>query len=129
MTAVTLSREDLSEIVEEAVRKALSTHVCRFTINPGEVEHLRGMLSDLGEGDFRRGVERARQGHLWLVTRIGDKDSEYSENHRWVSRMRARVDQASLWIARGIVTAFLGLVLYLLGKGLGLSPTALRGGQ
>lgn len=129
MSPVTLTREELSEIVEAAVRRAVETHVCRFTINPGEVEHIRGMLSDLGEGDLRRGVERSRQDHIWLLSRISEHDAEYTENHRWVSRMRQRAEAATTWLARGLVMAFLGLILYLISRGLGLPPTAFRGGQ
>ena len=71
-----LSREDIIA----AIQAALVDHPCRFDLSPKDVDHLIGMVTDIGEGSIRAGVERMRRHHLWLVDRL-KVDAEFSANH------------------------------------------------
>lgn len=85
-----LTRED----IVSAVHEALKNHPCRFDVRPKDVDHLIGMVIDIGaaatgdaEGSFRAGVEQLRKGHLWLIERL-KHDEEYSANHAIWTRIR-----------------------------------------
>lgn len=86
-----ISEERLIEIVsaavERGVRSATESHVCRYDYDPNEIDHVMGMVADMGDGDRRRGVETLRSIHLWAMKRIS-KDESYEANHRLMTALR-----------------------------------------
>ena len=110
------------EQIVAAVQEALGNHPCRFDVTSKEVDHLVGMVIDIGaaatgeaEGSFRAGVEQLRKGHLWLIDRI-ENDEEYTENHKAMSNARdlagsfsKKLFHFSMWVLVGVIA--LALVL------------------
>jgi len=88
---VEISEERLIEIVGVAVKNGIAAakvnHTCRYDYEPQMVDHVMGMVEDMGDGDHRRGVETLRAIHLWAMKRIS-KDEAYEANHRLVTTFR-----------------------------------------
>ena len=86
-----MSEERLVEIVrvtvERGIKSGIENHVCRYGYDPNEIDHIMGMVSDIGDGDRRRGVETLRSIHLWAMKRIA-RDEAYEANHRLVTTFR-----------------------------------------
>jgi hypothetical protein len=92
--------------VVEAVREALADHPCRYELSPQQVDHVVGMLADIGDGDLRRGVEIVRVNHKWVMDRAADaKDAEYSANHELVSAIRRGMGSVGMHLAKGVAWA------------------------
>lgn len=92
--------------VVEAVREALADHPCRYELSPQQVDHVVGMLTDIGDGDLRRGVEIVRVNHKWVMDRAADaKDAEYSANHELVSAIRRGMGSVGMHLAKGVAWA------------------------
>ncbi|HSW00011.1 MAG TPA: hypothetical protein VLI39_07555 [Sedimentisphaerales bacterium] len=69
------------KLSEEVAEKLREFHVCRLNLSESEVSqapHLFGVLTDLGEGDIRKGIEAFR------------------ENNRCVKKMRERGEKTAL---------------------------------
>ena len=126
---VTLTREEIAAIVKEAVIAAIADHPCRYDLKPSELEHMKGMMIDVGDGELRRGIEQCRKGHIWLIERIDEKDPEYAENHRMMTKLRKRIELMGGWAAKAIVLFILGVLLYFFGRGIGVPmPNPLNSG-
>lgn len=86
-----ISEERLIEIVGTAVAQGLKAakinHTCRYDYDPNEIDHVMGMVADMGDGDRRRGVETLRAIHLWAIKRVA-KDEAYEANHKLVTTFR-----------------------------------------
>lgn len=86
-----ISEDRLIEIVGVAVKQGIIAakvnHVCRYDYDPNEIDHVMGMVADMGDGDRRRGVETLRSIHLWAMKRIS-KDESYEANHRLMTTLR-----------------------------------------
>ncbi len=59
-------------ITEETLRRIIREEMCKATCGLGEIElkelsHITGMVSDMGDGDFNRGVEVIREDHKWVI--------------------------------------------------------------
>jgi len=95
------------EEIIAAVREGLSNHPCRYvSLTPQQLDHVVGMLSDIGDGDLRKGVEIVRTNHKWVVDRAEDsKDAEYTANHELVSAIRRGMANVGGHVARGIAWA------------------------
>lgn len=92
--------------IVEAVREALADHPCRYKLSPQQVDHVVGMLTDIGDGDLRRGVEIVRVNHKWVMDRAADaKDAEYSANHELVSAIRRGMGSVGMHLAKGVAWA------------------------
>jgi replication-associated recombination protein RarA len=92
--------------IVEAVREALADHPCRYELSPQQVDHVVGMLADIGDGDLRRGVEIVRVNHKWVMDRAADaKDAEYSANHELVSAIRRGMGSVGMHLAKGVAWA------------------------
>ena len=70
-----------------AMQEALLKHPCRFDIDPKDIDHILGMITDVGEGSLRAGIERLRRHHNWLIERLA-RDDEYSANHEAMTGAR-----------------------------------------
>lgn len=108
-----LTRDD----VVAAVKEALGNHPCRYTaLTPQQLDHVVGMLTDIGDGDLRRGVEIVRTNHKWILRRA-EHDAEYAANHDLVSSVRRNMGGVGGHIAKGIAWALVVAlaVLLLLG--------------
>lgn len=59
------------DVVREAVREEIYNHFCRLaSISDDElkdISHMVGMITDLGAGETRAGVEVMRANHSWLL--------------------------------------------------------------
>ncbi len=98
MSEAVLSKAD----IVEAVREAMGDHPCRYTsLTPQQLDHVVGMLTDIGDGDLRRGVEIVRVNHKWVMNRIVD-DGEFAANHELVSSIRKSMSGVGGHIAKGI---------------------------
>ena len=92
-----LSQTDL-EAVEAIIGRVLEMHsrkhVCRFAAIPEdktpEVVHAVGMITDLGKGDMREGVEILR------------------ENHRTLLRWREKISQMAMVVGGLVITTIVG---------------------
>ena len=91
-----LSEEDfrrIEEMLARAMAAAVKNHPCRFSTvldaDAPEMGHAVGMLADIGKGEVRTGIETIR------------------ENHKWVSRVRDRADQAGVAAAIGVIGIFI----------------------
>lgn len=120
MTTDLLTREQLAGIVTEAVREAMGDHPCRYRPSPELVDHVFGMVNDLGDGDTRRGVETIRKIHTWAVKRI-EKDEEFTANHRLMTTLRGAGNSVAFSLARAFVWISLAvsigaLVIFFGGK-------------
>jgi hypothetical protein len=86
---ITLLREMMLEVAAETAAR----HICRFRdirdSDAEEMGHAVGMITDVGSGEIRAGIELIR------------------ENHKWVQRIRGRMDQAGVAAA----LAALGVVI------------------
>ena len=92
--------------IVEAVREALADHPCRYKLSPQQVDHVVGMLTDIGDGDLRRGVEIVRVNHKWVMDRAADaKDAECSANHELVSAIRRGMGSVGMHLAKGVAWA------------------------
>lgn len=101
MSEAVLSKAD----IVEAVREALGDHPCRYTsLTPQQLDHVVGMLTDIGDGDMRRGVEIIRMNHKWLKDRLVD-DEEYTANHELVSSIRKGLSGVGGHVAKAIAWA------------------------
>lgn len=107
-----LAREEIISAVYEALRN----HPCRFDVGPKEVDHLVGMVVDIGaaatgdpEGSFRAGVEQLRKAHLWLIDRI-KHDNEYTENHKAMSAARDLAGSFGNKLAHFVMWVFVCIV-------------------
>lgn len=89
--------------IVEAVREALADHPCRYELSPQQMDHVVGMLTDIGDGDLRRGVEIVRVNHKWVMDRAADaKGAEYSANHELVSAIRRGMGSVGMHLAKGV---------------------------
>lgn len=72
----------LREMMLEVAAETAARHICRFSMIPDaeakEMGHAVGMLSDVGAGELRAGIEVVR------------------ENHKWTNKVRDRVEKVSL---------------------------------
>lgn len=86
-----ISEERLIDIVGTAVARGIKAakinHTCRYEYDPNEIDHVMGMVADMGDGDRRRGVETLRAIHLWAIKRVA-KDEAYEANHKLVTTFR-----------------------------------------
>jgi len=129
---VVISEERLVALMAQAVRMALGDHPCRFQHEPRHVDHVMGMISDVGEGDSRAGVETIRVHHKKLRERFDPEvDKEYTANHKMMTGIR-KVAESSLskffgftFIALIVVTS-LGLFMLFSAK---LQPLFGSGGK
>lgn len=109
MAEVCMSEERLGELIAQAVKKGLGDHPCRYFLTPRELDHVIGMISDLGDGDLRRGVELIRENHRRVNMRFDPElDEEYTANHKWVSSVRA---VSNTTLSKFLGMAFLGLMV------------------
>lgn len=94
----------LQEVVKEGMKEALGDHPCRYTsLSPQQLDHVIGMLTDVGDGDLRRGVEVVRVNHKWVMDRADEeRDAEYTANHELVSAIRKGLSNVGGHIAKGI---------------------------
>lgn len=102
-----LTEERLTELMALAVKKGLGDHPCRYLLDPRTVDHVMGMLSDIGDGDLRRGVEIVRENHKWICNRL-EKDKEYTANHGFVSKLRGASENT---LMRFVSLALLGILV------------------
>ena len=98
-----MSDDQLAEFIGTAVRAAFENHPCRYRPSPERVDHVFGMVSDIGDGDPDRGVEVIRRIHTWAKKRIAI-DEECMANHRFTSKLRT--------VSDGVLTKFLAFVLW-----------------
>lgn len=130
-----LTMEQLEDIVAKAtvraVRAALVDHPCRYRPAPETVDHVFGMLADIGDGDTRRGVEVVRRIHTWAAKRI-EHEEEFSANHKFVTKLRtvgggvmSQVLAMSIWA--GVALGMLALALTAAFKVLPLISAFFRG--
>lgn len=106
------------EIVE-AVKTALGSHPCRFDIDPKELDHLIGVVIDLGDGSLREGIETLRHNHLWLRDRREkERDKEYTANHVMMTKIRDGSQSLITTIAKGLAMAIIIGLAVLAGIGL-----------
>lgn len=104
----------LQEVVRDGMKEALGDHPCRYTsLSPQQLDHVIGMLTDVGDGDLRRGVEVVRVNHKWVMSRVDEeRDAEYTANHELVSAIRKGLSSVGGHVARGIAWAIVaGLAL------------------
>lgn len=92
------------EEIVAAVREAMSDHPCRYDVCPKDVDHIVGMILDIGKGDLRAGIECLRQHHLWMIDRL-ERDEEFAANHEAISGLRSvtrtfgeKVAHAAMWV-------------------------------
>ncbi len=87
----------LRELMLEVAAETAARHVCRFVEikdnDASEMGHAVGMLTDVGKGEIRAGIELIR------------------ENHKWVQRVRARMDQAGIAAALATVGVVISATL------------------
>jgi len=113
--------------VECSIKTGIEAHICRYDYDPNEIDHIMGMVSDIGDGDRRRGIETLRVIHLWTMKRIS-KDEAYEANHRLITTFREaggsvvfKLAQVFVWACM-VVTVGTALALFgnkiapLLGK-------------
>lgn len=106
------------EAIVQAVKLALADHPCRYDLSPQQLDHLIGMVSDVGDGDLRKGVERLRANHQWLRWRTEERRSEeYLNNHELVSAVRRGLGNISTNIGRAVVWALIMGIAILLWVG------------
>ena len=106
------------EIVD-AVKTALGSHPCRFDIDPKEIDHLIGVVIDLGDGSLREGIETLRHNHLWLRDRREkERDKEYSANHVMMTKIREGSESMISTVANGLAWAIIVGLAILAGVGL-----------
>ena len=99
----------LQEAIKEGMKEALGDHHCRYTsLNPQQLDHVVGMLTDIGDGDLRRGIEVVRVNHKWVMDRAAEaKDAEYTANHELVSAIRKGMSNVGGHIAKGVAWALI----------------------
>lgn len=99
----------IQEAVKEGLKEALGDHPCRYTsLNPQQLDHVVGMLTDIGDGDLRRGIEVVRVNHKWVMDRADEeRDAEYTANHELVSAIRKGLSNVGGYIAKGIAWALI----------------------
>jgi len=109
-----LTREEIIS----AVQDALKNHPCRFDVTSKEVDHLVGMVIDIGaaatgeaDGSFRAGVEQLRKAHLWLIDRM-ELDEEYTANHSMWSKVRCVLGGFADKLAHILLWALVGLLIF-----------------
>jgi hypothetical protein len=117
---VVISEERLTELLTLAVKRGLGDHPCRYLIDPRTVDHVVGMLTDIGDGDLRRGIEIVRTNHKWVCARV-EMDEECAENHRLMTWVRGIVKGVGGKLATGfvwgcIILTAAGLILFFGGK-------------
>lgn len=87
--ALSLTPADLRAIVEAVSAAVNSRHECRFSGIPedktSEVVHAIGMITDLGKGSMREGIEVLR------------------DNHKAMVGIRARVSQVAMGIGMAVI--------------------------
>ena len=112
-----MEAEDIEKIIIAAVREAVkeelkSSPACMCNLGPNaqrELGHFMGMVKDVGNGDHSRGVEVLR------------------DNHRMLTRLRAKVDRMSQGIAWLIIASGVGGVLWLVSEGCKAAIKSIKG--
>lgn len=87
----------LREMMVEVSAETAARHVCRFKTIPDadaqEMGHAVGMLSDVGSGELRAGIELVR------------------ENHKWIRSLRERCDKLNLAASVAALGVFVSALL------------------
>lgn len=95
-----MDREAVIDAAKEGVKAALEKyHICRYGVGPEEVGHMVGMVKDLGDGDYAKGVEQIRT------------------NHKLMMKWGERLEDAAKIVARGIIMALVAAILGILWLG------------
>lgn len=97
-----LDEERIVLLVRRGVRQAIAEHACRYSAAPADVDHIMGMIADIGDGDHRRGVEVQRTVFLWALERM-KKEEEYEANHKMVSTFRQAGNSVAMQLAKAFV--------------------------
>lgn len=122
-----MTQEDITVAVQEAVRAELKKFFaahdpCRIPISDEvakQIPHLTGMIADLDEdGDFDKGIEILRADHNWLLRRRTVFDDDYAANHRFISRLRAKLDSAATKVIEWLLIAGIALLVGWTAKGI-----------
>lgn len=102
-----MDREAVMDAAKEGVKAALEKyHICRYGVAPEDVGHVVGMIKDIGDGDFAKGVEQVRV------------------NHKLLTKWSERLEDAAKIVARGIIMALVAAVLGILWLGFKLKVGA-----
>lgn len=115
-----LSPEDKAYIAEVVAKK----RPCECGLSNDaqkEMGHILGVIKDEGDGDYGRGAERFRE--AMRLSRAVDIDALKS-----VMRFFKRIDTASVWITRTILTFAVLWLLKIMGgwTGIGIVETIKR---
>lgn len=109
MADVVISEERLVALMAQAVRVALGDHPCRFHHEPRHIDHVMGMIADVGGGDGRAGVETIREHHKRLSERFSPEvDEEYTANHKMMTGIRKAAENS---ISKFFGFAFIGIIV------------------
>lgn len=101
-TVTLLSEERIVSLIRLGIRQGIAEHVCRYSQPPADVDHIMGMIADIGDGDHRRGVEVQRAVFLWALERM-QKEEEYEANHKMVSTFRQAGNSVAMQLAKAFV--------------------------
>lgn len=97
-----LDEERIVALVRLGIKQGIAEHVCRYSQPPSDVDHIMGMITDIGDGDHRRGVAVQRAVFLWALERM-QKEEEYEANHKMVSTFRQAGNSVAMQLAKAFV--------------------------
>jgi hypothetical protein len=109
----------IREAIKEGIAEGLRAH-CRVPLNNDECRQVGYMfegIRDLGGGSVHHGMDIMMENHRWMQDRRSEDGKELDENHKWVKRVRTRMDKVSTKVGMIVVTAFVLFLISLFGGG------------
>ncbi len=116
-----MSRDELQEIIRDAVAQALVAQACPCGLSDEaarEVPHLFGMIKDAGAGDYARGIEAMRASTRFAVEmQTMTASDDWREDMRFIRKWRRMCERTGNIVLCAAIMGLLGVVGVIAGKG------------